>query len=183
MVWVTCTTPAETWIPALSNSLPTLAAVQVYLMVITLVNMVRYWPWKVVGAKIDLISRGLCTHAVNLAVTVATGCLIITCNEASFNIDFVSGYIKSVIVACVWVVGEYYWSNSEIEDPKLPRYWNDGEEVQPGKSQLPKNPIPSPHEPPSTTGTTPGGNKDKVSNLPLYPKLQPGNEDPPNHVK
>jgi hypothetical protein len=163
IVWVECTRRAEMWMPALSNSLPTLAAVEAYLMVITLIQIVHYCPWSIMSWS--LMMPPITVALVCLGFTVTTGYCVIYCNEASFNIDFVSGYIKSLIVACVW--GYYsildyspvYWTS---EDPSndLPRFWNDvpRKEIIPGKGQLPtSNSIPSPHQPQATTsGTTAG---------------------------
>ncbi|EFX86833.1 hypothetical protein DAPPUDRAFT_235531 [Daphnia pulex] len=144
------------WMPALSNSLPTLAAVEAYLMVITLIQIVRYCPWSIMSWS--LMMPPITVALVCLCFTVTTGCCVIYCNEASFNIDFVSGHIKSLIVACVW---GYYWTYIETEDPfyDLPRFWNDvpRKEIIPGKGQLPtNNSLPSPHQPQVTSGTTAG---------------------------
>jgi hypothetical protein len=141
IVRVKCTTPAEMWIPALSDSLPTTAAIQAYLTVITFVKMAHC---VLLAVDIESIIWGLITLIINVAVTLAIACLIITCNDASLNIDFLCGYLKSFIVACFWLLGEYYWRQSGVEEPKLPRYWNDvlGKEIIPGTGQLPTNPIP-----------------------------------------
>jgi hypothetical protein len=159
IVWVECTRRAEMWMPALSNSLPTLAAVEAYLMVITVIQIVLYFPWGIMSCS--LMMPPITVALECLCFTVTTGYCVIYCNEASFNIDFVSGYIKSLIVACVCLIGQYYWNYIETEDPNyVPRFWNDlpRKEIIPGKGQLPtSNSIPSPHQPQATTsGTTAG---------------------------
>jgi hypothetical protein len=168
IVRVECTTPAEIWMPALSDSLPTSAAITAYLMVISFVKMVHvFWVlWVMDKTAIGLV-LGLIPLGLSVAFTLATGCMITTCNDASFNI-VVSGYIKSFMLAWIWLVGEHYWSRqSEIEDPKLPRHWNDvpDKKVKPGKGSgkgpTSTNPTPSQHEPPATTNAT------------IYPNLPP----------
>ncbi len=186
IVQVKCTTPAEIWMPALSDSLPTSAAITAYLMLISFVKMVHVvWVlWVTDNREIGLgggIVLGLTPLAFGVAFTLATGCLIISCNDASINV-VVSGYIKSFMVACIWLVGEYYWSRqSEIEDQKLPRYWNDvpDKKVKPGKGQLPTNPTaPSQqHEPPATTGEETENARHSPT---IYPNL-PEYENPPSY--
>jgi hypothetical protein len=194
IVRVTCTTPAEMWMPALSDSLPTLAAIQAYLMVIASVKMAHCVLLAVDKLDVKSIILGLITLVINVVLTLATACLIITCNEASVNIDFVSGYIKSFIVACFWLVGEYYWRLSGIEGPTLPRYWNDeelgDEEVIPGNDQLPTNPTPwttagndpTPQSGQIPTNLTPSFFLREIENAhqTIYPKL-PEYEYPPSH--
>jgi hypothetical protein len=192
IVRVKCTTPAEMWMPALSDSLPTLAAIQAYLMVIASVKMAHCVLLAVDKLDVKSIILGLITLVINVVLTLATACLIITCNNASVNIDFVSGYIKSFIVACFWLVGEYYWRLSGIEGPTLPRYWNDeelgDEEAIPGSDQLPTNPTPW-----TTAGNDPTAQSGQIPTNPtpsfflretenayqtIYPKLP---EYPPSY--
>ncbi len=178
VVSVTCTTPAQMWIPALSNALPTLAAIQAYLVVITSLNCWCYFSWKGIWGKVSC----LVTHAINVALTVGTGCLIIYCNEASSNMDFISNYVISFSIAIVWILVGFYWCGGGVEEPELPRYWNDvlGKEIIPGTGQLPTNPIPSRYYGlPATTGPIAGDDDINANNPPPYSKLKPGNEDPP----
>jgi hypothetical protein len=181
VVSVNCTTPPEMWIPALSNSLPLLAAIQAYLMVLTFAICIHYFRWKTIWDKVS----GLITQVINVALPVCTGCFIIFCNKANFNTDFVSDYVKSAVVACACIAIDYYWCETGIEDPILPRYWNyvpGYEEVILENEQIPKNPISSRHEPPAATTGTTSGNE---NNPPPYSKLQPSrNEDlPPDYDK
>jgi hypothetical protein len=161
-------------------------------MVIASVKMAHCVLLAVDKLDVKSIILGLITLVINVVLTLATACLIITCNEASVNIDFVSGYIKSFIVACFWLVGEYYWRLSGIEGPTLPRYWNDeelgDEEAIPGSDQLPTNPTPW-----TTAGNDPTAQSGQIPTNPtpsfflretenayqtIYPKLP---EYPPSY--
>jgi hypothetical protein len=114
VVWVTCTTPAELWIPTLSNSLPPLAAVQAYLMFSAVLQMIYYWKWEKGQAVLILFYV-----AVGIFFTVAIGCFVILTNVANFDKEFVSGYLKSCALAF-----DSFWQTTQNEQ-QLPRYWND----------------------------------------------------------
>jgi hypothetical protein len=131
--------------------------------------------------RIASIVWGLVVLVINVAVTLATACLIINCNDASVKIDFVSGYIKSAIVAGFWLLGEYYWRQSGIEDPTLPRHWNDP--IPPQTGQIPTNLTPTPltslDEPPVATGSATGETENVYHTI--YPNLPPEDENPPRY--
>ncbi|EFX88221.1 hypothetical protein DAPPUDRAFT_234972 [Daphnia pulex] len=180
VVWVNCTTPSDMWMPALSNSLPILVAIQAYLMVIAFATCIHYFDWKTIWGQVS----GLITQVINVALTVCTGCFIIFCNDANFNADFVSGYVKSAVVACACIAIDYYWCETGIEDQELPRYWNDvlNKEIIPEIGQLPTNLIPLRYELDNNLATTRpiAGDDDIDANPPPYSKLRSsGNDDPP----
>jgi hypothetical protein len=180
VVWVTCTTPAQMWIPALSNSLSILVAVQAYLMVITIFNVWFYFCWKGIWGKISCFLLQI----TNVGLTVATACLIIFCNEVSFNMKFLDDYALSFFIAMVVILVDFYLCLGGVEDPELPRFWNDvlNKEIIPEKGQLPTNMIPSQYELDNNLATTGpiAGDDDIDANPPPYSKLQPSrNEDPP----
>jgi hypothetical protein len=185
IVRVKCTTPAGMWMPALSDSLPKLAAIQAYLMMITFVKMAHFVLLAVSNTQMEFrvasIVWGLVVLVINVAVTLASACLIINCNDASVNIDFVFGYIKSAIVAGFWLLGEYYWRQSGIEDPTLPRHWNDP--IPPQTGQIPTNLTPTPltslDEPLAATGSATGETENVYHTI--YPNLPPEDENPPRY--
>jgi hypothetical protein len=146
-------------------------------MMITFVKMAHFVLLAVSNTQMEFrvasIVWGLVVLVINVAVTLASACLIINCNDASVNIDFVFGYIKSAIVAGFWLLGEYYWRQSGIEDPTLPRHWNDP--IPPQTGQIPTNLTPEPattslDEPLAATGSAT-----------IYPNLPPEDENPPRY--
>jgi hypothetical protein len=188
VVWVTCSTPPSMWIPALSNALPTLAAIQAYLMFATLLQIIYYCEWEE-DLKVFIkpqLESGLLAGPV---FTFLIGYFdVISDNLANFDQELVSGYLKCCAVACVWLAVDRFWTKTKKE-PKLPLYWNDvpvNNEIaaQTGQSTTNLTPPPTPtlHEPPATTesGTTTGETTENVYQT-IYPDLSPEYENPPSY--
>jgi hypothetical protein len=190
VVLVTCTTPPEMWIPALSNSLPPLAAVQAYLMFATVLQVIYYWKWEKEGKwrKRNQIVSALFELTVAISLTVVIGYSVISDNVANFDQEFVSGYLKCFAVACVWLAVDSFWQKTKLE-PTLPRHWNDvpvNNDPTSQTGQVPANltppPTPSLQEPPATTGgSTTTEETENVLYQTIYPDLPPEYEYPPNY--
>jgi len=172
VVEVTCTTPAEVWIPALSNSLPLLSAIDAYVMFTLLFYVIFNWKPKFILKSLILV--GL---AVNIVLIVGVGCYVIACNEV--NVDGVlRDYLKSCIVAWGFVVvGAFCWDIRRNQSD-LPSNWNEFlEKIY----ELPPNLTPLRHEPlPPTTGSSPGDEDN--GNSPPNPNLPPKYECPPSYT-
>jgi hypothetical protein len=175
------------WIPALSNALPTLAAIQAYLMLATLLQMDYYWKWEDFNSGLKCVQR-IC-GIMGPVFTLQIGYFdVISRNLANFDQELVSGYLKCCAVACVWLAVDRFWTKTKKE-PKLPLYWNDvpvNNEIaaQTGQSTTNLTPPPTPtlHEPPATTesGTTTGETTENVYQT-IYPDLSPEYENPPSY--
>jgi hypothetical protein len=174
VVWVTCTTPPDMWIPALSNSLPPLAAVQAFLMFAAVLQMIYYCQWKELVQRVvsvcKLFHLAVCMFVIGLIVSN-----LISDNVSNFNKEFVSSYLKCFAVACVWLAVDRFWQTTKIE-PKLPRYWND---PTPQGGRFATTLTPPLHEPPATTGST-TREKQNVYRT-IYPNLPPKYEYPPSY--
>jgi hypothetical protein len=171
VVWVTCTTPPEMWIPALSNALPPLAAVQAYLTFAAIIYIIYYWKWEGARRPSAITLCYLPFVILSFGFTVYG---VISDNVANFDKEFVSGYLKCFAVACVWLAVDSFWQKTKKE-LKLPRHWND---PPPQSGQIPTNPTPSLHEPPATTATT---RETENAYQTIYPELPPEYENPPSY--
>jgi hypothetical protein len=170
VVWVTCTTPPEMWIPALSNALPPLAAVQAYLTFAAIIYMIYNWKWE--G---PLTFLTLCHLLVSILCIGFIVCDVISDNVANFDQEFVSGYLKCFAVACVWLAVDSFWQKTKKE-PKLPHYRND---PTPQTGPIPSNLTPSLHEPPAATESTTRETENVYQTI--YPDLPPEYENPPSY--
>jgi hypothetical protein len=165
VVWVTCTTPPEMWIPALSNALPPLVAVQAFLIFAAVLQMIYYCQWKELVQRVVSVCK-----LVHLVVCIFFAGLIvsnlISDNVANFDKEFVSGYLKCFAVACVWLAVDSFWQKTKKE-LKLPRYWND---PAPQIGQIPTN-------------LTPLFFHRETENVyqSIYPNLPPEYEYPPSY--
>jgi hypothetical protein len=165
VVWVTCTTPPDMWIPALSNSLPPLVAVQAFLMFAAVLQMIYYCQWKELVQRVVSVCK-----LVHLVVCIFFAGLIvsnlISDNVANFDKEFVSGYLKCFVIACVWLAVDSFWQKTKKE-LKLPRYWND---PAPQIGQIPTN-------------LTPLFFHRETENVyqSIYPNLPPEYEYPPSY--
>jgi hypothetical protein len=170
VVWVTCTTPPEMWIPALSNALPPLVAVQAYLTFAAIIYIIYNWKWE--GEWPTVFQLGFLAICINFAGWVVYG--VITNNVANFDKEFVSGYLKCFVVACVWLAVDSFWQKTKKE-LKLPCHWND---PTPQTGPIPINPTPPLHEPPATTATT---RETENAYQSIYPELPPEYENHPSY--
>ncbi|EFX77555.1 hypothetical protein DAPPUDRAFT_106059 [Daphnia pulex] len=170
VVWVTCTTPPEMWIPALSNALPPLAAVQAYLTFAAVIYMIYNWKWE---GPLTLLT--LCHLPVSIMSFGFIVYFAISDNVANFDKEFFSGYLKSFAVACVWLAVDSFWQKTKKE-PTLPRHWND---PTPQTGPIPTNLTPSLHEPPAATGSTTRETENAYQSI--YPDLTPEYENPPSY--
>ncbi|EFX88219.1 hypothetical protein DAPPUDRAFT_96441 [Daphnia pulex] len=172
VVWVTCTTPPEMWIPALSNSLPPLAAVQAYLTFVAIIYIIYNWKWDWYGGLLGL-ALGV---ALSIFCTFLIGyCDVISNNVANFDKELVSGYLKCFVIACVWLAVDSFWQKIKKE-PTLPRHWND---PTPQTGPIPTNLTPSLHEPPAATESTTRETENAYQTI--YPDLPPEYENPPSY--
>jgi hypothetical protein len=64
VVWVTCTTPPEMWIPALSNALPLLAAVQAYLTFAAIIYIIYNWKCEHTVLKLCFLALSIISFGV-----------------------------------------------------------------------------------------------------------------------
>jgi hypothetical protein len=169
VVWVTCTTPPEMWIPALSNARPPIAAVQAYLTFAAVIYMIYNWKWEL------LTFLPLCHLAVSIMFFGFTVDGVISNNVANFDQEFVSGYLKCFAVACVWLAVDSFWQKTKKE-PTLPRHWND---PTPQTGPIPSNLTLSLHEPPAATESTTRETENAYQTI--YPDLPPEYENPPSY--
>jgi hypothetical protein len=162
------------WIPALSNSLPPLLAVQAFLMFAAVLQMIYYCQWKELVQRVVSVCK-----LVHLVVCIFFAGLIvsnlISDNVANFDKEFVSGYLKSFAVACVWLAVDSFWQKTKKE-LKLPRYWND---PPPQSGQIHTKLTPPWHKPPATTGSTTRLTQNVYQTI--YPNLPPEYEYPPSY--
>jgi hypothetical protein len=172
VVWVTCTTPPEMWIPALSNALPPWAAIQAYMTFALVIHNIYNWKWK--GLAIKFINMLFSLLSILFFGSIVFN--LITDNFVNFDKEFVSGYLKCFVVACVWLAVDSFWQKTKKE-PKLPRYWND---TTPQGGQIQTNVTPSLHEPPAATESTTRDTTENVYQT-IYPVLPPEYEYPPSY--